>query len=260
MNNGPLFSLPFTTKAADKVIWPDVTGTAFAAALAETLSKHNQFVVVFTKDTESALQLENEIRFFASPGLEILALPDWETLPYDLFSPHQDIISQRIHTLSTITNTDSGLLIIPISTALHLLPPQEHLHGFSLLLKVGEKLRLEPYKQQLETAGYRHTETVFEHGEYAQRGSILDIFPMGSDLPFRIELLMTKLRRYAPLTLKPSALSRKLKRSSYSRQQNSPGRLLRARNLKRNGSVIFQMRQKNLLFFRTSVQVSALRG
>lgn len=203
MNNGPLFSLPFTTKAADKVIWPDVTGTAFAAALAETVSKHRQFVVVFAKDTESALQLENEIRFFASPGLEILALPDWETLPYDLFSPHQDIISQRIHTLSTITNTESGLLIIPISTALHLLPPQEHLHGFSLLLKVGEKLRLEPYKQQLETAGYRHTETVFEHGEYAQRGSILDIFPMGSDLPFRIELFddeIETLRTFDPET------------------------------------------------------------
>ncbi len=114
--------------------------------------------------------------------------PDWETLPYDIFSPHQDIVSQRIAALYQLPELSHGVLVVPITTALHRLAPKRFLLGSSLVLDVGQKLDVEQMRLRLEAAGYRCVDTVYEHGEFAVRGALIDLFPMGSPLPYRIDL------------------------------------------------------------------------
>lgn len=119
---------------------------------------------------------------------EILLFPDWETLPYDQFSPHQDIISQRLYTLNRMGQATDAIVITSASTLMHKLCPPEYLNQYALMLKQGQKLDLEGFRTQLQQAGYYCVNKVLEHGEFAVRGSIIDVFPMGSDVPFRIEL------------------------------------------------------------------------
>ena len=111
------------------------------------------------------------------------------TLPYDSFSPHQDIISERLTTLYHLPSFKRGVLVVPIATLMHKLPPPAYLQGNSLMLDKGQTLDVDQLRTRLTAAGYRAVTTVYEHGEFAQRGSLFDIFPMGSDLPFRIDLL-----------------------------------------------------------------------
>src|SRR5690606_4274610 len=141
-------------------------------------------------------------RFFASE-LPVLHFPDWEILPYDLFSPHQDIVSQRIATLSRLHDLKQGVLILPVTTLLHKLPPASFYQGQSFALDIGQTFHTEATRTQLEAAGYHCVDTVYEHGEFAVRGSIIDIFPMGQDTPFRIELFddeIETLRTFDPET------------------------------------------------------------
>jgi transcription-repair coupling factor (superfamily II helicase) len=118
----------------------------------------------------------------------ILAFPDWETLPYDVFSPHQDIVSQRLAALYRLPQQRRGVLVAPVATLMQRLAPRDYLDRYALLLKVGERLHLEPFRQRLEASGYVCVSQVVEHGEFAVRGSILDLFPMGGERPYRIEL------------------------------------------------------------------------
>ncbi len=168
----------------------NLSGTSLSLAIATIALESKKTCMVITKDTNHALILENELRFFLkdSPEIEILALPDWETLPYDLFSPHQDIVSERIYTLSRLKKVNRGVLIVPVTTLLHRLPPSNHLQAFSVALKKGQHLDIAQYRFELEAAGYQHVATVYEHGEFTVRGAIVDIFPMGSDTPYRIDL------------------------------------------------------------------------
>jgi transcription-repair coupling factor (superfamily II helicase) len=178
--------------------WPKKTGTrtaigpfygsAESRAIAE-LASADQLLVVVTADTTAALTLERELPFFITDDIEILSLPDWETLPYDNFSPHQDIISERLSTLHRLPSVSGGVLIVPIPTLMHRLPPKEYIAGSSLVLARGQTLDIAAFRQNLSHNGYNNVETVFEHGEFAFRGSLLDIFPMGSELPYRIDLL-----------------------------------------------------------------------
>ncbi|MDT3710646.1 MAG: transcription-repair coupling factor [Pseudomonadaceae bacterium] len=173
--------------ASGKQHWGNLPGAALSLAIAEAASNAKRFTLLLTADSQSAERLQEELAFFA-PELSVLHFPDWETLPYDLFSPHQDIISQRIATLYQLPELSHGVLVVPITTALHRLAPKRFLLGSSLVLDVGQKLDVEQMRLRLEAAGYRCVDTVYEHGEFAVRGALIDIFPMGSAQPYRIDL------------------------------------------------------------------------
>jgi len=194
--------LPTLPTASGKQQWGNLNGAALGLAIAEAASAARCFTLLLTADSQSAERLEQELGFFA-PDLPVLHFPDWETLPYDLFSPHQDIISQRVASLYRLPELEHGVLVVPITTALHRLPPRRFLLGSSLVLDVGQKLDVEQMRLRLEGAGYRCVETVYEHGEFAVRGALIDLFPMGSDLPYRIDLFddeIETLRTFDPET------------------------------------------------------------
>ncbi|WAF87523.1 transcription-repair coupling factor [Metapseudomonas otitidis] len=194
--------LPTLPTASGKQQWGNLNGAALGLAIAEAASAARRFTLLLTADSQSAERLEQELGFFA-PDLPVLHFPDWETLPYDLFSPHQDIISQRVASLYRLPELDHGVLVVPITTALHRLPPRRFLLGSSLVLDVGQKLDVGQMRLRLEGAGYRCVETVYEHGEFAVRGALIDLFPMGSDLPYRIDLFddeIETLRTFDPET------------------------------------------------------------
>ena len=194
--------LPTLPAAAGKQHWGNLQGATLSLAIAEAASAARNFTLLLTADSQSAERLEQELAFFA-PSLPVLQFPDWETLPYDLFSPHQDIISQRIASLYRLPELSHGVLVVPITTALHRLAPTSFLLGSSLVLDVGQRLDVEQMRLRLEAAGYRCVETVYEHGEFAVRGALIDLFPMGSDLPYRIDLFddeIETLRTFDPET------------------------------------------------------------
>ncbi|MDG1580474.1 transcription-repair coupling factor [Pseudomonas sp. GOM6] len=194
--------LPKLPAASGKQHWGNLPGAALSLAVAEAASAAKRFTLLLTADSQSAERLQEELAFFA-PDLPVLHFPDWETLPYDVFSPHQDIISQRIATLYRLPEIKHGVLVVPIATALHRLAPTRFLLGSGLLLDVGQKLDVEEMRARLEAAGYRCVDTVYEHGEFAVRGALIDLFPMGSETPYRIDLFddeIETLRTFDPET------------------------------------------------------------
>lgn len=197
-----VLQLPKLPGAAGKQHWGNLPGAALSLAVAEAASAAKRFTLLLTADSQSAERLQEELAFFA-PALPVLHFPDWETLPYDVFSPHQDIISQRIATLYRLPEIKHGVLVVPIATALHRLAPTRFLLGSGLLLDVGQKLDVEQMRARLEAAGYRCVDTVYEHGEFAVRGALIDLFPMGSETPYRIDLFddeIETLRTFDPET------------------------------------------------------------
>jgi len=177
-------------KPGDRVFWGGLHGSAFGLVISAAAQHHSGPMVVITADVHAASLLEYELRFYIADhdALPVLTFPDWETLPYDNFSPHQDIISQRLTTLYQLPSLQRGILIVPISTLMHRLPPRAWLEGSSLLLDVGAKVDLDQFRKRLEGAGYQCVSQVMEHGEFAVRGSLIDLYPMGSPLPYRIDL------------------------------------------------------------------------
>jgi transcription-repair coupling factor (superfamily II helicase) len=161
-------------------------GSSDALALAQLALTKSPMVVIAANALE-AQRLKDEIPFFA-PNLRVHLLPDWETLPYDHFSPHQDLVSERLATLHHIRSNACDVIIVPITTALYPLPPVEHLAAYTFFLKRNEKLNLAQLREQLTFAGYNHVQQVLTPGEYCVRGGIIDLFAMGSLLPYRIDL------------------------------------------------------------------------
>ena len=180
----------FPDEARTRRYWGRLYGSARALALISTVEKSNKLLVVVTPDLNSARRLLEELQFYksASSSYPVLSFPDWETLPYDLFSPYQDIISQRLATLVALSNLDTGILVVSVTTAMHRLIPQEYLLAHSLLLRKGQSLNLQEFRNKLQNNGYRIVSQVNEHGDVAIRGSLLDIYPMGTDAPYRIDL------------------------------------------------------------------------
>ncbi len=166
-------------------------GSADALALAEfadDLCKHKRGpLAVIAANALEAQRLLEEIPFF-SPKLRVHLLPDWETLPYDHFSPHQDLISERLATLHHIRSQSVDVIVVPITTALYPLPPVEYMAAYTFFLKKGDTLDLNGLREQLTLAGYTHVQQVLTPGEYCVRGGLIDLFPMGSVLPYRIDL------------------------------------------------------------------------
>ncbi|MBE2295401.1 MAG: transcription-repair coupling factor, partial [Phycisphaerales bacterium] len=177
-----------TANARQPLHWGQLYGASPALLIAAAAARYRGLILAIAPDGQTALRLENELRVFGGGELDILAFPDWETLPYDLFSPHQDIVSQRLATLYRLPQRRRGVLVVPVATLTQRLAPRGYLDGYVLLLRVGERLELENFRQRLEAAGYLCVSQVVEHGEFAVRGSILDLFPMGGERPYRIEL------------------------------------------------------------------------
>ncbi|NRB55167.1 MAG: transcription-repair coupling factor [Salinicola sp.] len=172
-----------------------------AAALALARIADDAPLLVVTPDTASAQRLESNLRFYAT--VPVMPFPDWETLPYDSFSPHQDIVSARLRTLRELQEGTRGIVLVSVNTLMQRLPPREYVAGRVLTLATGERLDRESFRERLSRAGYRAVETVYEPGEYAMRGSLIDLFPMGVDAPLRIDLFddeIDTLRRFDPDT------------------------------------------------------------
>lgn len=169
------------------ISWNRLFGAAKSLAIAQAAGSYDGLMVVVVPDSAAALQYDAEIPFF-NPELPKYHLPDWETLPYDRFSPYQDIISERIATLTELSGLRRGVLIISVGSLMQRLPPREWLQGQSFRLKPGDTLDRDVFRQRLQAAGYRAMSQVMDHGDYAVRGSIVDVFPMGSEQPFRIDL------------------------------------------------------------------------
>ena len=185
-----IFEPEYQNQAGQKTRWGRLYGSSFGLALLNLAGKHPGPVVAITPDAATANRLEYELRFYIAgrDDFSIHTFPDWETLPYDAFSPHQDIVSERIKTLYQLPQLKKGLLLVPITTLMVRLAPRQFLESRSLLLDSGQTLDLEAMRLRLESAGYQHVSTVYEHGEYTVRGNLLDLFPMGSTQPLRIDL------------------------------------------------------------------------
>jgi transcription-repair coupling factor (superfamily II helicase) len=156
-------------------------------ALANLARELKAPLVIISAGAFEAQRLLEEMRWFA-PELAIHMLPDWETLPYDHFSPHPDLVSERLATLYQVTQNTCDVIVVPASTALVRLPPQAFLAAHTFMLKKGQKLDLEVLRAQCAEAGYHHVSQVMSPGEFSVRGGLVDLFPMGSALPYRIDL------------------------------------------------------------------------
>ncbi|NCT67009.1 MAG: transcription-repair coupling factor [Rhodanobacteraceae bacterium] len=183
-----LLTAPLPSSPRQRRYWVAPHGSALALALAETGRACNGVVVAITHDTHAAHALEAELAVFAGGELEVLQFPDWETLPYDLFAPHPDIVSQRIATLYRLPALKRGVLVVPVATLMQRISPRSYVAGAGLVLERKQKLDLAGEQRRLEAAGYRNVPQVAEPGDFAVRGALLDIFPMGSGEPYRIEL------------------------------------------------------------------------
>lgn len=169
--------------------WSGLNPGSLAVVLAELAQRERGLLLVMTADSGSAQQLEDSLRFYLQgTDTPLLHFPDWETLPYDLFSPHQDIVSNRIEVLHKLPRARHGILITPVNTLMQRLAPPLHIQGNTFLLRVGDRFDMENTRTQLAACGYRQRDNVLEHGEFAVRGAIMDIYPMGATQPFRIEL------------------------------------------------------------------------
>ena len=175
---GKRFTLPRPTGSADALL---------LAQLAQARKAAGQTLVIVTADPGDSQRLADEMPFFA-PGLQLAVFPDWETLPYDTFSPHQDLISERLATLWRLLQRDLDVVLLPATTALARLAPPSFLAGTTFNFK--QKMRLDEagLKAQLTLAGYEHVSQVVSPGEYAVRGGLIDLFPMGSLVPYRVDL------------------------------------------------------------------------
>ncbi len=182
-----LLTLPQIKNSTDLLSWGNLAGAALPLALSELVRQQSALYLLIVPDTPTALRLEQELAVFLGDSVPLYSFPDWETLPYDQFSPHQDIISQRLRTLYQLPTVTQGLVLVPVSTLMLRLSAPEHLQQQSLLLKKGQRLDLGSLRTQLVQAGYRAVEQVMQHGEFSVRGSLLDLYPMGSALPYRID-------------------------------------------------------------------------
>jgi transcription-repair coupling factor (superfamily II helicase) len=193
---------PIPEKPGQRFLWGNLHGASIGLALSSILSQAKQPVVIIASDTLAATRLEYELGFFHH-GQPIIHFPDWETLPYDQFSPHQDIVSERLAALYKIPSLQQGAIITPIATLMQRVAPRDYLDGSTFILATREKFDLQAARKRLTHAGYLYVDQVREHGEFAVRGSIIDLFPMGSDTPYRIDLFddeIDSIRTFSPET------------------------------------------------------------
>jgi transcription-repair coupling factor (superfamily II helicase) len=199
----PLLRPILPAGAEHPVKWGKLYGAAPALAIAEAAPAAAGPLLVIAQNSRAAETLSEEIQFFAGPGLSVRVFPDLETLPYDNFSAHPDITSARLATLAELPRARHGVWLVAIDTLLQRLAPRSYIEAYSLKVHLNETLDLEALRARLAMAGYAAVTQVVAHGEFAVRGSLIDVFPMGSDTPFRIDLLdrdVDSIRRFDPET------------------------------------------------------------
>jgi transcription-repair coupling factor (superfamily II helicase) len=200
------FQPPTPPAVGSRIAWNELHDGAAGLAVGRAAAAHEGLTLMVAESTRQAQRWLDELRFFA-PDVHLLHFPDGETLAYDAFSPHQDIISERLSTLRDLpsqrTEREPTLLVVPVQTLLQRVAPRTYLDGHSLSLRTGQHFDLDAQRGRLNAAGYNAAETVSAHGEYAVRGSLMDIYPMGADLPIRIDLFddeVESLRTFDPDT------------------------------------------------------------
>jgi transcription-repair coupling factor (superfamily II helicase) len=184
--------------------WGNLQGSSTALVLANATKLATGPILLVTADTPSAIKLEKELDYFLrDQSVDVQLFPDWETLPYDNFSPHQDIVSQRLETLYQLTQNERRVFIVPINTLMMRMAPVDYIGKYLLILEVNQKLNIDDFRSGLERAGYLHVNQVMGHSEFSIRGSIIDLFPMGSQHPYRIDLFddeVDTIRHFDPET------------------------------------------------------------
>jgi len=181
---------PVLPESGRRLVLPPLAGSADALALAQIglAARHrHRMLAIICSDALAATRLAQEIAWFA-PTLAVGAFPDWETLPYDHFSPHQDLVSERLATLYRITRGECDIALVAAQTALYRLAPQSFLAAHTFFLTQGEKLDVDALRSQLALAGYAHVTQVVSPGEFSIRGGLIDLYPMGAPLPYRLDL------------------------------------------------------------------------
>ena len=192
-------------RAGQRFTFSGLVGSADAALIAQTALRYRKdfsVMVLFCAQAQEAQRLLEEIPAFA-PQLKTRLLPDWEILPYDHFSPHQDLVSERLATLYELLNGSCDIVLVPVTTALQRLGPPNFLSGHTFFFRQGDKLNEAALKLQLQQAGYDPVSAVMRPGEYSIRGGLIDLFPMGSNLPYRLDLFgdeIEQIRSFDPDT------------------------------------------------------------
>jgi len=203
-----IFNQPLTAnknkQKNDVIHWQNLQGSSLALAVANAAKQLQGPLLLVTADTPTAIKLEKELGYFLTgQAIDVQLFPDWETLPYDNFSPHQDIVSQRLETLFRLTQHARCIFIVPIATLMLRMAPVDYLAKYLLILQTGEKLDISQFRSNLERAGYLHVNQVMSHSEFSIRGSIIDLYPMGSRHPYRIDLFddeVDSIRHFDPET------------------------------------------------------------
>jgi transcription-repair coupling factor (superfamily II helicase) len=181
--------------------WTGLHGSSAALALLSAARNHDGIVIVVTRSSHQSNLLEQDIGLFNDGSLPVLHFPDHETLPYDPFSPHPDIIAERLATLSSLAAVKNGLLLVPMATLMQRLPPRSHALGQNIQLKTGQRLVINEFRERLQQAGYSQNDPVYQAGQFAVRGSVIDLFPSGNKMPLRIDLFdeeIDSLREFDP--------------------------------------------------------------
>jgi len=192
-------------RAGQRFTFSGLIGSADAALIAQSALRYRgnfSVMVVFCAQAQDAQRLLEEIPAFA-PKLKTRLLPDWEILPYDHFSPHQDLVSERLATLYELLNGSCDIVLVPVTTALQRLGPPGFLSGHTFFFRQGDRLNEAALKLQLQQAGYDPVSAVMRPGEYSIRGGLIDLFPMGSSLPYRLDLFgdeIEQIRSFDPDT------------------------------------------------------------
>ena len=181
--------------------WGRLIGASPALAAAELAASIDVPLLVLADDPRQADQLESEIGFFAADDVDVQHFVEWETLPWDSFSPHQDIISERLSVLASLNTMTSGVIVASAAVLLQRLPPVDYVTTRSMSLRTGQTLPRGQFIDSLTASGYLRVPQVSEHGEFAVRGSLIDVFPMGSAKPVRIDFFdddIESLRFFSP--------------------------------------------------------------
>ena len=175
--------------------WTQLLGSSRGLAIARAAQLHSGPLLVITRDARTARQIEDEVRFYlgGTNTVPLLPFPDWESLPYDAFAPHPDIISERLLTLYRLPELTRGIVLLTVASLQHRLPPRTYVSGHSFLLDTGTALDIEAFRGRLQQAGYQAVSQVMEPGEYAVRGGLVDVYPMGASGPYRIDLFGDKI-------------------------------------------------------------------
>ncbi|WP_149195040.1 transcription-repair coupling factor [Luteimonas suaedae] len=191
MTSRTLPAPPLPRRGQQRAWWrAPASPSALAWSILRAARAHARPLLVVARDNQHAHQIEADLRTLGGDDadLPVLPFPDWETLPYDQFSPHPDIVSQRLAALYRLPTLERGIVVVPVQTLMQRVAPRSYVIGQTFDMRVGQRLDLDAEKRRLDSAGYRHVPQVLDPGDFAVRGGLLDVYPMGADMPYRIEL------------------------------------------------------------------------